>query len=418
MKMFFLSFLFSAILLTGCDIIQPNVELMKPPQLDSKKASLKNYVDSLLSEGDTLISTTESGDFNTITLVDLDKDGNDEAVVIYQTEQDKQHLISLIFKETDEGWEVLDKINFNGVYLTNLDFADITNDGFPEMIIGSSVEYPRFSREKEFNLFKLNNGKMMNIYTDKLANIVIDDLDQDGIVDFVTIYHDEDISSVLTLYHYEDEHFVSIDSISLPFEGSYYNVVSGLVTPTQKGILLDVGLGSRSASTNIIAVENQTLRNKLQRSYTEPDPLWKDYHVESGDINNDGIMEIATLRIPAGYENNSYATIPYITRFYQWDGKTDLIFINERFYSYSNGFYFDIPTDWEQNYTLHLSDDDSQITFITINENEPLFDIFISPISDAEELPNKIEIARTNTRVYYTNFDDETLLQHFNVLSK
>ncbi|MGM7684145.1 hypothetical protein ACSVDA_18595 [Cytobacillus sp. Hm23] len=414
-KIYYASFLFSVILLTGCNIIQSNVELMKPPQLDKKRASLKNTIDTLLPIDATLITPLQTQSNNTITLIDLDDDKYDEGVVFYTEKEQPETLIGLILKQNNNDWAVVDQIELNGQYIEELTFFDLTNNGHPEVIISTTSE--NGYSEKQMSIFQYNEGMLKEILNTPLYTYVIDDLDQDNQLDFIVVKYELESTNpyvvpVLSLYNFQNNQPIVLDELRLNSTLGFYNVINGFVTDSKKGVLLDYSLGPNSYSTEIITVENNT----LQQAFNDQYRFYKFNMINSEDTNHDGILEIAEERVPAFYEDIHYRMIPYITTYFEWDGLTSLSLVNERYYNYENGFYFEIPSEWDSDFTLLQGDISSRITFIKASNGEKLFDITISPISEAQQAKEEFMLARTKTRVFYTSFFDKTLQKHFKLI--
>ncbi|WP_214483573.1 hypothetical protein [Bacillus sp. SM2101] len=414
-KFYYASFLFSVFLLAGCNIIQSNVELMKPPQLDKKRASLKSTIDALLPIDATLITPLQTQSNNTITLIDLDDDKYDEGVVFYTEKEQSETLIGLILKQNNNDWAVVDQIELNGQYIEELTFFDLTNNGHPEVIISSTSE--NGYSEKQMSIFQYNEGMLKEILNTPLYTYVIDDLDQDNQLDFIVVKYELESTNpyvvpILSLYNFQDNQPIVLDELRLNSTLGFYNVINGFVTESKKGVLLDYSLGPNSYSTEIITVENNT----LQQAFNDQFRFYKFNMINSEDTNHDGILEIAEERVPAFYEDIHYRMIPYITTYYEWDGLTSLSLVNERYYNYENGFYFEIPSEWDSDFTLLQGDISSRITFIKASNGEKLFDITISPISEAQQAKEEFMLARTKTRVFYTSFFDKTLQKHFKLI--
>lgn len=72
--------------------------------------------------------------------------------------------------------------------------------------------------------------------------------------------------------------------------------------------------------------------------------ILRDYPLASNDVNGDGIVEIGFLVPPAGTESFAPLATPFISKYYQWDGASGLIFTEEQFDRW--GFNFHLPASW------------------------------------------------------------------------
>ncbi|MCI1113916.1 hypothetical protein MOQ26_23180, partial [Stenotrophomonas maltophilia] len=94
---------------------------------------------------------------------------------------------------------------------------------------------------------------------------------------------------------------------------------------------IEAGLGAHSASTDLLLWDNGQLRNPLKKSEGEMDLTFKPYSLYSEDINGDGIIEIGVSTQPPGTDDLSMAEIPWISSYFQWDGKTGIRHVEDHY---------------------------------------------------------------------------------------
>jgi len=101
---------------------------------------------------------------------------------------------------------------------------------------------------------------------------------------------------------------------------------------------------------------------------------FKPYPLYSQDINNDGIIEVGVQSEPLEAEGYSMADMPWISNWYQWDGKDGLKKVMEEYSSYSEGYRFIIPESWSGKFTIDKDTDENYeakaVHFIYLGENK------------------------------------------------
>lgn len=109
----------------------------------------------------------------------------------------------------------------------------------------------------------------------------------------------------MATYQYEEGSYVEIDKLDMdPYVSNYYNIVAGNVYKdpegkAKEGIVIDTSIGGGDASySNIIVMEDGKLKSVFGGNQ---DTTFKDLPVKSGDVNNDGIIEIGSVEPPIGW---------------------------------------------------------------------------------------------------------------------
>ncbi|MFS1513901.1 hypothetical protein VQL36_15860 [Chengkuizengella sp. SCS-71B] len=400
---------FMTFILSGCIAFENNESLMKPPKPVSKiNAAIQSFLPS-----DASIIIAETGNYvDSYSLIDLNGDGLLEVIAFY-TGTHEVSVQGLVLKETNGEWNVLHNFEGDGNALYELDFVDVTNDGFLEIVAGYS-----FSDAYEVRglvIYQYDGNEISRIFNTSYTYKVMDDLNEDEVKDITTILLDENHNSNnASVYNYVNQEMKLIDALPLnPIILGYYNILSGYVNwEREKGIVLDVANGMHTAYTNILLFDGTNLKSVFNE---EEEPNDKVYRLKSEDINYDGILEIGIPRIPVGYEDEEERYIPYINSYYRWDGDKRLQFVSERYDNYTYDYRYELP--WLPEYVTIESDlDFKEIKFISIKDHSLLFDIYVIPIAEGDKLEGKIELARTNSYVYCTTVNDKRLQRAFKLL--
>ncbi|NDI36066.1 hypothetical protein EPK97_15130 [Chengkuizengella sediminis] len=397
------------IILSGCNVLESPTSLIKPPKLGQDQAALMNAVQAVLPAGVKLLSPVEKGDASPFSLIDLDRDHKDEAVIFYYDAVKNTGIKGLIFIEKNGIWHLDQTFSGLGIELFDLQFADVTGDEKLEIIAG----YANGVLEKGLNIYEWQQGSIKTLFDTAYSQFAVDDLNQDGLKEITILLVNRGVSAVVTTYLYSQNEFIALDPMLLDEFGSYENVISGFVTNERRGLVLDIQVGAHAAYTEVLLLEN----NQLQKASEEMENLtWKDYPVHSEDVDLDGIIEIGKLIRPVGFENESYASTPYITGYYQWSDNDELKLKVQRFYEYQKGFYFEFPKEWNNLLTIERSDDEQEISFVTINGGELIFDVISVPVEEWKSNENTFELGRTNEYVFAMSVDNSELYTYFHLL--
>lgn len=335
-------------MLSGCSFITDPVQLMKTPELSAEKESLRSIIEANRPENSTLIRSNAEEDTNIIHFVDLDNDGANEAVVFYETSDQNIGIHGMIFKKTGDAWAKQTTFDGEGKVLESLYFKDMTNDGHMDIVAGFSGKSDNETEEDLQNgliIYSYNGKNVERILELPYTNYVISDMNRDHMNDLTVVNLKRGESNFITTYQYKDGSFVELDKLEMkPYIYNYYNVAAGKVYADSEGnsvegIVLDASLSpvGESSITSIIVMEDGKLKSVLPKE----DQTLRMYRVYSEDINGDGIIEIPLLEPPAGWSYfKNQDDVPYFYAYYQWDGKSGLKFVAEKFHDFKNDFDF------------------------------------------------------------------------------
>ena len=337
-------------LLTGCFVAGAGSpgDLMEPPSLGVNQQTIKEFVDDELLKDEILYKPGNPESLGAINFVDLDGDDNEEAVVYFK-DVANYRLGAYIFGKTDGNWKVVDKIESSGVDISYSGFYDLTGNGKKEIVIAWSADKLDIFLNKYMIIYEYGNNEG-ELYRDTYTEMVVGDFDEKLGEELLLLDLDRNFSepsSKARLVAFSGDGFSVIDEIELdPYINGYYNVAFGYASSGKKGIFLDMGIGAHSAATYLLVVEDGTLQNALgggDSSYYGN--TFKQYFVESQDINGDGIIEIGIYEEPYG-NNYSLVDTTWITSWYQWDGEDGLKLVLKSYIDQDNDIRIDFPYKW------------------------------------------------------------------------
>ncbi|MED5018078.1 hypothetical protein P9847_12270 [Paenibacillus chibensis] len=381
---------FLMLLLSGCSFISDPVLMMRTPQLSAEKESLRSIVMAQLPEDANLIRSNEEDDTNIIHFVDLDNDGVSEAVVFYETPDQIIGIHGMIFKKVKDTW--VKQITFDGAgkVLESLYFKDMTNDGKVDIVAGFSIGNEEI--DNEVFIYSYNGKSLDRVLERPYTNYVISDMNKDHINDLTIVNLKRGESNYITTFQYEDGSFMELDRLEMkPYIYDYYNIVAGKVYVDKEGnsiegIVLDAMLSNvgEASFTSVIIMEDGKLKSVLP----DQQQTYRNYRVYSEDVNKDGIIEIPLLNPPIGWSFfKNQDEIPYFYSYYQWDGKSGLKFVIEKYhdlkYDFDFGFF---PPQWHNKITVDTkSQVNKYLRFVMIDTGKTVAEIKFFSLSEWEK---------------------------------
>ncbi|MDU7477635.1 MAG: hypothetical protein E7L01_30510 [Paenibacillus macerans] len=371
---------FLLMVLSGCSFISDPKSLMQTPQLSSDKASLISVIKSELKGGE-IISPRDVRNSSSIRTPDLNNDGVKEAVVFYQTPDEAVRIHGMILEREKDAWALKARFDGEGQELETFDVLDLTGDGNLEIIAGFSNGGDGL--QKGLTVYSYHEGAVEKMMALPYDYFMVDDLNQDGQPDITVVSLKRQQFATVTAYQYADGSFQQLSQLELNDPViDYYNAVSGNITPKLKGIILDASVGTHSAFSTIIVMKDGQFVNLLPSQ----DMTLKGYPIMSGDVNNDGVLEVGMLEKPKGWEYISFDEIPWLFTYYQWDEKDGLKSVMQQYMDMAGRFYFNFPKEWRGNVTIDTkSDKNEHLWFVKTDTNEVVAEIRFFTLSEWEK---------------------------------
>lgn len=389
-------------LLSGCTVISDPKILMKPPTMSMDKERLYTIVQKEQPPESKLIRPKDLNNTSMIRVADLDGDGTREAIVFYDTPNENVRIHGMLLEEQGDTW--VKKLTFDvpGNSLESFKLLDITNDDYPDIVLGVSLE-----AQKAMMAYSYKGGALEQVMGGVPYNqLVIDDgqgnpldLNGDGENDFVIVSLNTSGFVSIALYQYNEGSFKELDRIQSDYTvKDIYTALGGQVAENRTGIALDAELDDRSTFSQIVYVKD----NKLVNAFQSPDQTYRDDKILSGDINNDGIIEFGLKETPKGWEHYVFNDRMWFYTFYQWDGNEGKKFVNFQYRDDANLFHLNLKPEWYGKITIDTkSEKGKYIRFKMIDSDETVGEIRYFTMSQWEQEKSKKwkEITRTSDRV-------------------
>lgn len=123
------------LLLTGCAGTSTVEDLLRAPQLSTQLAVVQKALNAWLGESPQL-KYPRSGDTSSPFLFsDLDGDGDEEAVVLYQSETSSLNVHLAVLEQQGEEWQVTQTMEGLASSVQSIELADLHGNGGRELVV-------------------------------------------------------------------------------------------------------------------------------------------------------------------------------------------------------------------------------------------------------------------------------------------
>ncbi|MCB2308143.1 VCBS repeat-containing protein [Clostridium estertheticum] len=403
-------FISMGVVLAGCGNVSDANNLTKAPQAESiKQEKIKKVLDRILPPGSEYVASKKAEQKKSIFIEDINKDGKQEAVVLYIDMRENRQVHILTLKESNETWNKVSDIATGDNYLDHFSLEDINNDGKKEVIIGTSISDSK--SKKHLDIYEWEEKGLVKRVNLSYEDVDIADYNDDGKLDILIIDGEIRKSQYVKMYSYEKGKLQLRSLVKLHSDAYHENIVSGKLADGRKALYIDSGLGAHSMLTEIVAYD----KGKLIKVGKENDPiLFKAYPLYSKDINNDGIIEVGGMYIPKGFEAAAMAEIPFIHEYvdYRIDGTKQTI--QERYVDGGQHFYITIPVKW--NHKLTIKRIDKGVRLISNTDKKILFEVKWT--KKDSYISSKEKLGETKDTIFYSDVKEDVtfLYNNFHLL--
>ena len=342
-----------ATLLTGC--INASVEeLMTLPQLPVQYTELSKQIDELNKKGYEYASPLTGHNIQSVQMVDMDGDGDDEALAFFRLPSDEKQLKIFVFHRIEESYEPLCTIESAGTAIDTVDYRDMTGDGKMELIVGWKIS----TDVQAVAAYQLDTKPTM-LMRSSYTKFSVEELDGDGVPSLLLFHTDSDGNSTAEFYSWRDEAMsvsyhctLSSDMADL----SRGSVVSGQLDKDGTSAVFVTGVNTEGvAVTDIltyqkelglvnVALDATTGRSKAVYGYCQMQPQ---------DIDGDGLIELPGTAINGDDDGNPTQGI---ISWQNYDSDGNSRWAKDTYHCLNDDWYLDLPRDWHERVSASITD--------------------------------------------------------------
>lgn len=404
--------LFAALFLfsfTGCDYMYSNVdELLMPPKMDGDIYPIQQALEDAAGENITLKFPTSGEYRSSFILKDLDNDGTDEALVFYTVNGSNSVNIHInLIAYCDDEWASIGDIGVVGADVERVSFTDMNNDGRLEIVVGW-ITYENV--DKQVGVYAFNGKTITQRAMESYTEFICADITGDASVELVTFnLNSSDKTAISQIFKLTDAGVTKIGSVMLDGGVTEYTApkLSCLNDGTTPAIYIDAKKG-KGTITEIIWFRQGVAKTLPLTDNNTQSVTYREKDLASADYDGNGVIDIPTLEMLPSTTGLPENDTVYYTKWSSFDGE---IFntIAVTFMNYADGYFIDIPIQWQGNLHVIRKTDIRTRIFYSYNSEiamvgEELFRVMVVPVSSydngAYSSGDYFELERTKDVVY------------------
>lgn len=335
--------------LCGCSPFTSDAEsLLAAPKLTGELRPVQEALERSINAKYSLKFPASGETKSAITLVDLDGDGNNEAVAFYSTSIDNTVTmhVSVLGSENGE-WNCYSTQKIVAGGIERVHFVDTDGDSSKEIVVGWNVYG---AVDKTVSVYDYTGKSLMVLIEEPYTTFVLCDLDNGFSSDLLTVYLDQ--AAVSAQAKYFDITVRGVAQLGVctldPNVTAYYDPTLVKMSDDKYALYIDCVKGA-GLVTEILYVENGSLITPFYNDETkETVDTYRPQIVPCRDIDGDSIPEIPIM-IEQPVNVNHSASAAYLTVWKSFDGEK----LAPKFYTLMN---------YSDGYTINISEELAQVS--------------------------------------------------------
>lgn len=324
-----------ACLLCGCKLGASVEELFTLPQVPQEYTVLSTELSELIQQGYEYAAPTGGRNIQSVQMVDLDNDGDEEVLAFLHRSSDDRQLKIFIYENRDGAYELLCTVESSGTAIDSVSYEDLSGDGCRELVIGWRIS----ADVRTLAVYRVRPQPEVLAQT-SYTQFSLLDLNMDRQTDLLVYRTNESGISVAEMYSWRDRTLQMTSSCVLSGSMADLNrgsIVTGYWAEGARAVYLTSLTETGEAITDILTYQSSKLYNMVMSSSGHSRVIYPQSDLRPQDINSDGIIEVPAPW--ATWDGRAEA----IVRWVQYDVRGESKNIMTTYHNTKQGWYFQLP---------------------------------------------------------------------------
>lgn len=375
----------AALLLSGCVPGPSDATLYRLPKLPAEYESLETLIDAIVAGGAEYAAPTSGSNLQSVQMVDLDGDGEEEAVAFFRNASDERPMKIYVFRAAEDSYEQYTVIEGTSNSIYSINYTDLNGDGWREILAGIRGDLD----VQNLAVYSLSESEPRQLLVTGYTRYAARDMDGDGRQDLIVLRSDEESYAVADYYAWEGTELSLRSSLQLTSTvAELSRLTAGTLAGGETALFVTAVTEDNAALTHILTVSEGALHSVTGNAV-------RFLELYPGDVNADGVTEVpepAPFR-KADEEEPTYYRVCW--RQYDVSGESEVV--REAYQDAQSGWSLLLPEDWGERVSVvrGASAEGSAVTFSYFGgvEQEPFLTIY------AFTGDNRASLASRNGRI-------------------
>lgn len=335
------------------------------PKQSDRYYELQQAINSVMSPGAVYAGPLTGSNQQSVQLVDLDGDAEDEAVVFLKTVGELP-LKAYIFDRSEERYSNIAVIEGDGSNFDLVEYVQLDGEPGYEILLGRSLSDQIL---QSLTAYTLRDNRMTELMTCTYSEVKVVDLDADERKDvFVLRLETEERAGVAELFRWYNGHMEREQEANLSVGAKQIKrMISGALEDGVPAVFVASAYEENTIITDIFAFGQDGLKNITTGGQMGVSAQTvRNYNVYATDIDSDGVIELPTPLALPSYEAGEETQWAIDWYSLTADGRSKIKMTT--YHNYAGGWYLTLPDRWHDQITVCRSADPQGSTAYTISQ--------------------------------------------------
>lgn len=351
----------AALTLAGCAFNLPDDTLYRLPKLPAEYESLEALIDELLAGGAEYAAPTSGSNLQSVQMVDLNGDGEEEAVAYLRRSNDEKPMKIYVFRAVDDSYEQYCVIEGTSNSIYSVAYTDLNGDGWREILAGVRGDLD----VQNLSIYSLASGGPQQLLVTGYSRYAVRDMDADGRQELIVLRSDEESFAVADYYAWNGEELKLDSSLRLSSTVAELSRLSaGTLSGGETALFVTGVTEENTAISDILAVRGGNLQNLAGKAF-------RYLGLYPNDVNGDGVTEAPE---PVAFpQTDPEAPVYYRICWRQYGASGESAVVRETYENTQDGWSLILPEGWGDAVAVErtTSADGGAVTFSALGGSAP-----------------------------------------------
>ena len=356
----------------------------------------------------------ESGENrNSVQLIDIDADGEQEAIAFFRSTKDTSLYKAYLFKKAGEGYTQLGSVEGYGLGINSVSYPRCGANGERSVVVCWRLGYD-VNISSEVSVCRLENNVFKEVFNSGYSNMMINDLNGDGMDDMLLFVKEEKNNYFsVKFYEYNDSSVELSSETTLSADvNSIASAHTGYIAGFKKAVFIEGSLVSQGMVTDILTCSGSNIKNITVDSVSGiSEETFRPVSTTCTDVDGDSIIEVPTAKALPGFPDlNGNMQWEMIWKKFAQDGSIAGTILT--YHMFTEKWFLEIPPMWVDTVTVVKGRRMGQgyTAFIDASNMQPLIEVY-AITGDARDsfaaFPEYKKIKESNDITYFVRIPDD-----------
>ena len=360
--------------LSGCSLPKLTLnseDLYSLPTLPAEYTELNTQLSAILESGAEYAAPTSGANIQAVQLVDLDGDGQEEAVAFFRNTAEEKPLKVYIFTAEGDSYVQTDLIEGSGTGVYSVAYTDLDGDGRSELLVGWTAT----AELRVLEVYALGPGGAELLVSSDYVKYTAVDLDQDQRQELVVFHADEEGDGVADYYAWQQDGSLATQSsarlsVTMAELNQQGRVTQGTLREDVPALFVTGVTENARAVTDLLAVRNGELANIVLSDLTGVSGEIAAFaSLYPTDLNNDGVTEVPVPVETYALEGEVGPSFQRVD-WYSYDSAGRSQLAQRTYHNVEDRWYLRLPEAWVDRIWISRSTmtDETAVTFFQLED--------------------------------------------------